>query len=380
MATGPDLPAVEASQQLISPDSGCNIQFSSGTTGQPKAILLSHFNLINNGYHIGQRLGFHLSAGRHRICMQMPFFHVYGTVIAVVTAMHFGETLVLPDAGFNTAKSLEAITAEKCTVLYGTPTMHVDLLARQRSVCADISSLEMATTGGAHCTPELYRRMQTELQVGRVKTIYGLTETTSTTFQSVDGPETDRQFQETVGKLHDHLEAKVVDEQGTAVPFGTRGELCVRGYSTMLGYWGDEEKTRETLGNDGWLRTGDQFVLQEDGYGRIVGRLKEMIIRGGENLFPKEIEDFLTTHPKIQEVHVIGVPDERMGEEVCAYVKLHQAADTLTADELKAFCKGQIAHFKIPRYLKIVDRFPKTQSGKIQKFKMLETWKSEVTG
>lgn len=376
MASPEEVASIEGKQATINPDSGCNIQFTSGTTGLPKAALLSHFSFVNNGYLIGKRNEFNTKA--HRICFQTPLFHAYGLVIGVVAAIHYGTTIVLPDAGFNVAKSLEAIQKEKCTVVYGTPTMYVDLLAKQKELGVQVNTPEIAVTGGAACSPEMFKKIMKKLGVKKVKTVFGMTELSAVIFQSMY-EETIQQMAETVGYIQEHVEAKVVDDKGQTVPFGERGELWIRCYSAMLEYWDDPEKTKETIGNDKWLKTGDQFVLQEDGYGKIVGRIKEMIIRGGENIFPKEIEDFLSTHPNVAEVHVVGVPDERLGEEMCAFVKL-KPETMLSHADMKHFCKGNIAHFKIPRYLEIVEDFPKTQSGKIQKFKLLKQWEDDVKG
>lgn len=375
LASAEHVASIEGKQQAIVPDSGCNIQFTSGTTGLPKAALVSHFSFLNNGYLIGKRN--ELGDKPHRILFQPPMFHAYGLVIGIVAALHYGSTMVLPAAGFDTTKSLEAITEEKCTVIYGTPTMYVDLLAKQRELGVTVDSPEIVVTGGAPCTPELFRDIKRNLRAEKVKTVFGMTELSAVIFQSMYD-ETADQMTETVGYIQEHVEAKVVDEKtGQTVVFGERGELWIRCYSAMLEYWDDPEKTQETIGKDGWLKTGDQFVLQEDGYGRIVGRNKEMIIRGGENIFPKEIEDFISTHvPNVAEVHVIGVPDKRMGEEICAYVKL-KPNTTLTQEDLKLISKGKIAHFKVPRYLVTVQSFPKTQSGKIQKFKLQKQWESD---
>lgn len=371
MATAEQIAAIARNQETIIPDSGCNIQFTSGTTGHPKAALLSHFSYVNNGLLIGKRN--ELAEKPHRICFQTPMFHAFGLVIGAAAALQYGTTMVLPDAGFNTTKSLEAIVKEKCTIVFGTPTMYIDLLAKQKELKVQVNTPEIAVTGGAPCTPELFRKIKNNLGVRSVKNMFGMTELSAVIFQSMQD-ETMEQMTQTVGHIQEHVEAKVVDEQGQTVPFGERGELWIRCYSTMLEYFDDPAKTEETFGEGGWLKTGDQFVLQEDGYGRIVGRLKEMIIRGGENIFPKEIEDFISTNSNVADVHVVGVPDERMGEEICAFVKL-KPGRTLTRDELVAFSKGNIAHFKIPRYVEIiVDDFPKTQSGKIQKFKLVESW------
>ncbi|XP_053960303.1 medium-chain acyl-CoA ligase ACSF2, mitochondrial-like [Anastrepha ludens] len=360
-------------QRHIVPDSGCNVQFTSGTTGQPKAAVLSHYNFVNNGIHIGNR---NQLDSNSRICVQVPLFHAYGVVITIMAAMSQGSALVLPAAGFSPADSLHAIVDEKCTVIHGTPTMYVDLIKKQRELQLPLKTAKMAITGGAACSPQLFLDIQNVLGLDHVRTVFGMTETTACIFQSRPGDSME-QILNTVGHLQDHVEAKVIDAQGKTVSFGECGELCVRGYATMLEYYDDEAKTKETIGRDKWLRTGDQFILQEDGYGRVVGRLKEMIIRGGENIFPKEIEDFLNTHPQICETHVIGVPCERMGEEVCAFVRLHDSATKLTRDEIKEFAKGKLAHFKIPRYVIPIKEFPKTTSGKIQKFKLLEAYNKE---
>uniref|UniRef100_A0A0K8VGN8 Medium-chain acyl-CoA ligase ACSF2, mitochondrial n=1 Tax=Bactrocera latifrons TaxID=174628 RepID=A0A0K8VGN8_BACLA len=287
-------------QRHIVPDSSCNIQFTSGTTGQPKAAVISHYNFVNNGIHIGNRNQLNNSS---RICVQVPLFHAYGVVITIMAAMSHGSALILPAASFNPAASLHAIVDEKCTVIHGTPTMYVDLIKKQRELNLPLKTAKMAITGGAPCSPQLFLDIKNVLGLEHVRTVFGMTETTAVIFQSRPDDSME-QILNTVGHLQDHVEAKVIDSQGKTVAFGERGELCVRGYATMLGYYDDEEKTKETIGRDKWLRTGDQFILQADGYGRIVGRLKEMIIRGGENIFPKEIEDFLNTHPDICETHV----------------------------------------------------------------------------
>uniref|UniRef100_W8B2T3 Medium-chain acyl-CoA ligase ACSF2, mitochondrial n=1 Tax=Ceratitis capitata TaxID=7213 RepID=W8B2T3_CERCA len=363
--------AIAQLQRYVMPDSGCNIQFTSGTTGKPKAALLSHYNFVNNGTHIGNR---NQLDSNSRICVQVPLFHVYGVVITVMAAMTHGSTLVLPAAGFSPADSLKAIVDEKCTVIHGTPTMYVDLIKKQRELKLPLKTAKMAVTGGAPCSPQLFLDIKEVLGLDHVRTVYGLTETTAVIFQSRPGDNNER-ILNTVGHLQDHVEVKVVDAEGHIVQFGQPGELYVRGYATMLEYYDDPEKTKETMGNDKWLKTGDQFILEADGYGRIVGRLKEMIIRGGENIFPKEVEDFLNSHSKIIEAHVIGVPDERLGEECCAFVRLQDGVESITHEELKEFARGKIAHFKVPRFVIPIDQFPRTASGKIQKFKLAETYK-----
>lgn len=357
--------SISSNQKNISPDTPCNIQFTSGTTGDPKAAMLSHFSFINNGFHVGSRNQYE----GQRICVQVPLFHAFGVIAAIMAGMSHGATMVLPCEGFNPEESLHAIINEHCTLVHGTPTMYVDLVRKQRELQLPLKSLKTAITGGAPCSPALFQDIKNVLGLERVSTIYGLTEATAVMFQSCSN-DTPDQVTNTVGHVQDHLEAKVVDSLGNTVPFGQPGELWIRGYLTMLGYYGNEMKTKETLGADKWLRTGDQFVLEENGYGRIVGRLKDVIIRGGENLFPKEIEDFLNSHPDIIETHVVGVPDDRLGEEICAFVRLKDGIDNITREEIKKFSKGKIAHFKVPRYVVPVDQFPKTVSGKIQKFKL----------
>nr|XP_029709378.1 acyl-CoA synthetase family member 2, mitochondrial-like [Aedes albopictus] len=369
-ASEKDITFVESTQNTITPDSGVNLQFTSGTTGQPKAALLSHFNFINNAISLGLADGFNLTE-RHRVCIQVPFFHVFGVVVGILGSVSHGCTLVVPGPGYNPSASVQAIVNEKCNVIYGTPTMYVDLVNEVNKTGTKLPSINLAVTGGAPCAPQLYADIQGVLGVEQVKTIYGLTETTCVCFHSVC-EESQENVLNTVGRLGDHWEAKVVDRDGSMVPYGMPGELCVRGYGTMLGYWEDEQKTKETIGMDKWLKTGDQFVLREDGYGKIVGRIKEVVIRGGENIYPREIEDVLITHPDVLEVHCVGVPDDRMGEELCAFVRLSNDMAKLNQVQVKEFCKGKIAHFKVPKYVEMIDHFPKTTSGKIQKFKLLE--------
>ncbi|XP_059609390.1 medium-chain acyl-CoA ligase ACSF2, mitochondrial-like [Phlebotomus argentipes] len=368
MATATQISAIEDQQKQISPDTGCNIQFTSGTTGMPKAALMKHFGFVNNGIHIGNRNELY----QKRLCMQVPFFHAFGTVITVMACLSHKATIVIPATMYNPEKSLRAIRDEQCSVIYGTPTMYVDLVNKQREMNLELKA-EIAVTGGALCSPQLFKDMKKELGLKKVKTVFGMTENTAVSFNTLY-EDTDEQILETVGHVQDHIEVKVIDAEGNLVPFGTPGELCVRGYFTMLRYWDEEQKTSEAL-VDGWLHTGDQFVLQADGYGRIVGRLKEMIIRGGENIFPKEIENFLATCPQIAEAHIVGVPDERLGEEMCAFVRLRSGSEIFTPDDIRAYCKGKISFFKIPRYIEIVTEFPKTLSGKIQKFKLQEQFK-----
>ncbi|XP_046389168.1 medium-chain acyl-CoA ligase ACSF2, mitochondrial isoform X2 [Ischnura elegans] len=377
--------ALEEVRQLsskIQPDQGCNIQFTSGTTGQPKAAFLSHHNVVNNAGFMVRRAG--LEDMAHRICLQVPLFHCFGCVVGTIASLHCGATLVMPSPTFNAKASLTALTQEKCTAVYGTPTMYVDLLEEQgrqgggplRGGAEGWSGLEVAVNGGAPCSEHLLKRIMDSLGAKRVCSVYGMTETSPISFQTTT-EDTLEQMLTTVGYVTEHVEVKVVNSEGEMVPMGTPGELWVRGYCNMIGYWGDDTRTRETIGEDRWLRTGDQFILMENGYGKIVGRFKDMIIRGGENIFPKEIEEFLQGHPSIAETQVFGIPDVRLGEVVCAWVRCKKGM-SLTSEDLKEFCKGKIANFKIPKHVKFVEEFPKTVSGKIQKFKIQEMMEKEA--
>ncbi|CAG9834744.1 unnamed protein product, partial [Diabrotica balteata] len=289
---------IKKRQNKIKFDGPCNIQFTSGTTGMPKAPVQSHFNIVNNGYFCGKRIGLHHK--HHTICLQNPLFHVFGTIATLSAAVGHGATIVLPNDAYNPEKNLNAIVQERCTVIYGTPTMYVDLVSQQRKRNENLKA-ELALSGGALCPPTLFKDMLDILKVKTVKSIYGLTETTASVFFSMN-KEIEYYGSHTVGRVQDHLEVKVVDKDGYIVPMGTPGELFVRGYTTMVEYFNNEEKTKEVIDKNGWFRTGDQFILTEDGYGKVVGRIKDMIIRGGENIYPKEIEEFLITHPEIIEV------------------------------------------------------------------------------
>ncbi|XP_071453426.1 medium-chain acyl-CoA ligase ACSF2, mitochondrial [Hetaerina americana] len=375
---------VEEVRQLsrkIQPDEGCDIQFTSGTTGEPKGALLSHHNIINNAAIMGRRVGF--EEKHHKICLQVPLFHCFGCVVGTIASLHSGATLVMPASNFDTKASIRAIREEKCTVMYGTPTMYVDLLEQHQregekrfQKADDWDGIEVAVSGGAPCSEHLFRQLMESFGVKRVCSIYGMTETSPISFQTTAHDSVD-QMLTTVGYVSEHTEVKVVNSEGEMVPMGTPGELWVRGYCNMIGYWGDEARTMETIGADRWLRTGDQFILMENGYGRIVGRLKDMIIRGGENIFPKEIEEFLQIHPSIAEVQVFGIPDSRLGEVVCAWVRCKKGMYS-TTEELKTFCKGKISDYKIPKHIKFVEDFPKTVTGKIQKFRIQEIMTEEV--
>ncbi|KAL0267708.1 UNVERIFIED_CONTAM: hypothetical protein PYX00_009900 [Menopon gallinae] len=355
--------------KTVEPENICNIQFTSGTTGKPKGASLSHFAIVNNSYLISQ--GLELQLKHHKVCFMGPFFHAMGSVIGILSCFHYGSTMVIPDYSFNPESAVNDINNEKCTILLGTPTMYIDIFRKMSEKNITLNTVEMSIAGGALCSPELYKDMTGKLGVKRAVWLYGLTESGPVAFmtRSDDGPE---KVIKTVGRLMPHTEAKVVDANGNILPQNVPGELLLRGFLIMDGYWGDEERTKETITPTGWLRTGDQFIIDEYGYGKIVGRIKDLIIRGGENISPLEIEEFLITHPDAVDVQVFGVPDERLGEQVCACLKLKPGSN-LTKAELQQYCKGNIAHFKIPHYIFFVDEFPKTDTGKIQRYKMRET-------
>jgi len=367
---------VQELQPTVDRDDPTDIQFTSGTTGNPKGATLSHHNIVNNAYMIGLRMGYHEKYAR--ICCPPPLYHCLGCVIGNLNAVIHGGAMILPAASFDAAASVKAVAEEECTSLYGTPTMFIDILAVARKEKAKLPTLHTGLMAGAPCPEELCKAVVDELGMKDFVVAYGMTETSPVTFQGF--PDDDMLLKtSTVGYPMDHQEVKVVDNEGKTVGVGEVGELCTRGYSTMLGYWGDDERTQEVLGKDGWMHTGDTAVITEAGYGKIVGRMKDMIIRGGENIYPREIEEFLHGHPAISEVQAIGVSDARLGEELAVWVRLNEDAtgSKITEDEVRDFCRGKLAHFKIPRYVYLVDSFPTTVTGKVQKFKMreiTETW------
>ncbi|OAD62436.1 Acyl-CoA synthetase family member 2, mitochondrial [Eufriesea mexicana] len=372
LASRTEVERIAKEQDRISCNSGTNIQFTSGTTGRPKATLLSQFSILNNSKQVMSTARFTVG---QRVCLNVPFFHAFGTIKGLLCMLHGGITMVLPSRTFNPVKSVDAILREGCNTVYGTPTMWINLLDACQRLQPPPITLAHGITGGSPASPKLFRSIREYFNFDNVKTVYGLTETTAIVFQSLPNEEhslTDN----TVGYLTNHVEVMVADESGKVVPFGTTGELWVRGYSIMQKYWNDEEATRKAFSKDGWFKTGDLFVLRPDGYGQIVGRLKDMLIRGGENIFPKEIEDVLMTHPLVVEAQVIGAYDEVYGEEVCACVRLRSDA-TLGKEELKEYCKSRMAHFKIPRYVEYVTEYPKTASGKIQKYKLKQEMERE---
>ncbi|XP_067286435.1 medium-chain acyl-CoA ligase ACSF2, mitochondrial [Pseudorasbora parva] len=351
-------------------DDPINIQFTSGTTGKPKGATLSHHNIVNNAYFIGLRIGFNWRKNV-RICLPVPMYHCFGSVGGgLVMAVH-GTTVVFPSAGYNGHANLVAIEKEKCTFLYGTPTMFIDMLSQPVLPQIDLSSVEGGIAAGSPCPPEVIRKVINVMGIKDIVIGYGTTENSPVTFCGFPVDSIERKT-ETVGCICPHTEAKVVNPTtGETLPLGAQGEMMIRGYCVMQEYWKDDEKTQECITKDRWYKTGDIASLDKFGYCKIEGRIKDLIIRGGENIYPAEIEQFLHTHPKVQEAQVVGVKDEKMGEEVCACIILKSGMEC-TAEELKAYCKGKIAHFKVPRYILFVERYPLTVTGKIQKQKLRE--------
>ena len=351
----------------LQPDDPCNIQFTSGTTGSPKGATLSHFNILNNGYFVARTIK--LTAG-DRLCIPVPLYHCFGMVMGNLGCMTHGAAMVYPAEWFDPQATLAAIHTQHCTALYGVPTMFIAELEHPEFARYDLTSLRTGIMAGAPCPIEVMKRVLRDMHMRQVTIAYGMTETSPVSFQSSTDDPIERRVS-TVGRIHPHVQVKIVDPSGRAVPVGSQGEILTRGYSVMRGYWNDPERTREAIDADGWMHTGDLGVLDAQGYCNITGRLKDMLIRGGENIFPREIEEFLYCHPKIQAVQVFGVPDKRFGEEVCAWVQLKPGA-VATEEEIREFCCGRIAHHKIPRYVRFVSEFPLTVTGKAQKFVMRE--------
>jgi len=357
----------------VDPDEAYNIQFTSGTTGLPKGATLSHFNIVNNGYFTGRCL--RLTA-EDSVCIPVPMYHCFAMVLGVLAAVLHGASSVFPGEAFDPLTSLEAVAAERCTALYGVPTMFIAELDHPRFREFDLSSLRTGIMAGAPCPTAVMRRVVDDMHMREVTIAYGMTETSPVSFQSTPDDPIERRVS-SVGRVHPHVQVKIVDREGRVAPRGTPGELCIRGYSVMRGYWGEPERTREVLDAAGWMHSGDLAVVDEQGYCNIVGRVKDLIIRGGENISPREIEEHLYRHPGVLDVAVVGVPDAKYGEEVCACVRLKAGAQ-VSEEELRAFCRGQIAHFKVPRYVRIVDSFPLTVTGKVQKFLIRERLQREL--
>ncbi|XP_029934456.1 medium-chain acyl-CoA ligase ACSF2, mitochondrial [Myripristis murdjan] len=355
-------------QRKLSCDDPINIQFTSGTTGAPKGATLSHHNIVNNAYYVGNRIGYPWRP-HPRICLPVPLYHCFGSVGGGICMAVHGISIVFPSAGYDGRANLAALESERCTVIYGTPTMFVDMLNQPDLAKYDLSSVEAGIMAGSPCPPEVVRKVIQTMGVKGLTIGYGTTENSPVTFFGNPTDNMERKS-ETVGYIMDHLEAKIVNPtSGEIVPLGETGEIMIRGYCVMLGYWNDESKTSECITKDGWYKTGDIGSMDACSYCRIEGRIKDMIIRGGENIYPAEIEQFLHTHPKVVEAQVVGVKDDRMGEEICACIKLVEGQDC-TEEEIKAFCKGKIAHFKIPRYILFVNSYPLTVTAKIQKHKL----------
>jgi len=354
-------------------DDPINIQFTSGTTGAPKGATLTHHNILNNGYFIGEALRL---TDRDRVCIPVPLYHCFGMVLGNLACMTHGAAMVYPAEGFDPLATLEAVEAERCTALYGVPTMFIAELGHPEFKRFDLGSLRTGIMAGSPCPIEIMKRCVNEMNMREVTIAYGMTETSPVSTQTSCDDPLERRVG-TVGRVHPHVEIKIIDADGRIVPPGTPGEFCTRGYCVMLGYWGDAERTAEAINNAGWMHTGDLATIDEDGYCNIVGRIKDMVIRGGENVYPPEIEEFLFRHPKVEAVQVVGLPDLKYGEELCAWVKLKPDV-AATAEEIQNFCKGQIAHYKIPRYVKFVDAFPMTVTGKVQKFVMREEMIKEL--
>jgi fatty-acyl-CoA synthase len=373
LADGSDDP-LAAREAGLSFDDPINIQYTSGTTGFPKGATLSHHNILNNGLFIGEGCRY---TSADRVCIPVPFYHCFGMVLGNLACTTHGACIVIPAPAFDPAATLRAVQEERCTSLYGVPTMFIAELGLDGFAGYDTSTLRTGIMAGSPCPVEVMKRVISEMHMTEVTICYGMTETSPVSTQTRADDDTELRVS-TVGRVHPHVEVKVIDpETGRVVPRGTPGELCTRGYSVMLGYWDDEEQTRDVIDAARWMHTGDIAVMDAAGYLNIAGRIKDMVIRGGENIYPREVEEFLYGHPAIEDVQVIGVPDARYGEELCAWVKLRPGAE-LDLDGLREFCTGKIAHYKIPRYLRISGDFPMTVTGKVQKYKMREASITEL--
>jgi fatty-acyl-CoA synthase len=366
---GRDVPADALAERMstLAPGDPINIQYTSGTTGYPKGATLSHRNILNNGFFTTELINF---TEEDRLCIPVPFYHCFGMVIGNLGCTTHGAAMVIPAPGFDPAITLRTVQDERCTGLYGVPTMFIAMQNLPDFGSYDLSTLRTGVMAGSICPIEVMKRCVNDMHMAEVSIAYGMTETSPVSCQTRSDDDLDRRTA-TIGRVHPHVEVKVVDPAtGKTVERGETGELCTRGYSVMLGYWHDEEKTAEAIDGDGWMHTGDLAVMREDCYANIVGRIKDMVIRGGENIYPREIEEFLYTHPDVLDAQVIGVPDERFGEELCAWVKLREGAEPLTAESVREFAGGRLAHYKIPRYVVVVDEFPMTVTGKVRKVEM----------
>jgi fatty-acyl-CoA synthase len=354
-------------------DDPINIQFTSGTTGAPKGATLTHHNILNNGYFVGAAIRL---TEHDRVCIPVPLYHCFGMVLGNLACLAHGAAMVYPSEGFDPLASLEAVAAERCTVLYGVPTMFIAELGHPQFKRFDLGSLRTGIMAGAPCPVEVMRRCIDEMNMRDITIAYGMTETSPVSTQTSCDDPIERRVG-TIGRVHPHQEIKIVDAEGRIVPRGMAGEFCTRGYSVMLGYWDDPDMTAQAIDVAGWMHTGDLATMDEDGYCNIVGRIKDMVIRGGENIYPREIEEFLFGHPGIEAVQVIGVPDENYGEELCAWIKLKPGMSA-SVEDIRCFCDGRIAHYKVPCYIKFVECFPMTVTGKVQKFIMREEMIKEL--
>ncbi|MGP3775010.1 AMP-binding protein [Streptomyces sp. SDT5-1] len=368
-AIGVDAGQLAEREAELSCDDPVNIQYTSGTTGFPKGATLSHHNILNNGFWVGETVGY---TERDRVCLPVPFYHCFGMVMGNLGATSHGACIVIPGPSFEPAATLRAVQQERCTSLYGVPTMFIAELNLPDFASYDLSTLRTGIMAGSPCPVEVMKRVVAEMHMAEVSICYGMTETSPVSLQTRRDDDLERRTG-TVGRVLPHIEVKVIDPvTGVTLPRGESGELCTRGYSVMLGYWDEPEKTAEVIDAGRWMHTGDLAMIREDGYAQIVGRIKDMIIRGGENISPREIEEFLYGHPKIADVQVVGVPHEKYGEEVLACVILRDPADTLTLDEVREFCRDRLAHYKVPSRLRILERFPMTVSGKVRKVELRE--------
>lgn len=371
LAEGEQVPVGAVAERLagLSPEDPINIQYTSGTTGYPKGATLSHRNILNNGFFTTELINF---TEADRLVIPVPFYHCFGMVMGNLGCTTHGAAMIIPAPGFDPEITLRTIAAEQATGVYGVPTMFIAMQNHPTFAEHDLSSLRTGVMAGSICPVEVMKRCVEDMHMAEVAIAYGMTETSPVSCQTRTDDDLERRTA-TIGRAHPHVEIKVVDPAtGETVERGEPGEFCTRGYSVMLGYWDDPDKTAEAIDADGWMHTGDLAVMREDGYANIVGRIKDMVIRGGENIYPREIEEFLYTHPDVEDVQVVGVPDARYGEELCAWVRMRSGAEPLDADAVRAFADGRLAHYKIPRYVMVVEEFPMTVTGKIRKVEMRE--------
>ncbi|MCW2753132.1 MAG: AMP-binding protein, partial [Marmoricola sp.] len=360
---------LRARSNALEPSDPINIQYTSGTTGFPKGATLSHRNILNNGYFTTETINF---THTDRLAIPVPFYHCFGMVMGNLGCLTHGATMVILAPGFDPEITLKAIQDERCTGVYGVPTMFIAMQNAPGFADYDLSSLRTGIMAGSPCPVEVMKRCINEMNMAEVSIAYGMTETSPVSTQTRADDDLERRTA-TIGRVHPHVEIKIVDPgSGATLERGEPGELCTRGYSVMLGYWDDPEKTAEAIDADGWMHTGDLAVMRPDGYAVVVGRIKDMVIRGGENVYPREVEEFLYTHPDVEDVQVVGVPDEKYGEELCAWIRLREVAEPLGVEEVRAFAAGRLAHYKVPRYVLVVDEFPMTVTGKVRKVEMRE--------